>query len=182
MPRARIVALCFVLSWQAAAVDETEAASKRKTFAKRMVGKGALIRTGAATGFSYIAGTPREWGRGAAGLGKRFASSMGRRAVSTSVEMGVAAWRHEDLSFRPSGQTGFRRRMKHALLSTVVARKKTTGDPTVASGRISGAFASGFVSRLWQPARLRTVSSGGASSGIAMGANAGANAVREFWP
>jgi hypothetical protein len=107
---------------------------------------------------------------------------MGRRAVSTSVELGVAAWRHEDLSFRPSGETGFRRRMKHALLSTVVARKTTTGRPTVASGRISGAFAGGFVSRLWQPARLRTVSSGLSTSGISLGVDAGIHAVREFWP
>jgi hypothetical protein len=94
----------------------------------------------------------------------------------------VATVRHEDLKYYPSGKQGFGPRMKHALLSTVVARKTTDGRPTMATGRVSGAVAGGFVSRLWQPARLRTVSSGLATSGIALGADAGANAVREFWP
>ena len=39
-----------------------------------------------------------------------------------------------------------------------------------------------FVSRLWQPARLHTVSSGLSSSGISLGADAASNVVREFWP
>jgi hypothetical protein len=34
----------------------------------------------------------------------------------------------------------------------------------------------------WQPARLRTASGGIASAGVSLGADAGANLVREFWP
>src|SRR5260370_601244 len=129
-----------------------------------------------------IANRAHEWGCGPSGVGKRLGSGMGKHLVKSSVQFGVAALRHEDLKYYRSEKQGFSPRMKHALLSTVVARKTTNGRPTMATGRVSGAVAGGFVSRLWQPARLRTVSSGLATSGIALGADAGANAVREFWP
>jgi hypothetical protein len=177
MRNASVLVLCFALSWPAGAADE-----ERKPLVKRWFGKAALIRSGASTAWGYAWNRPHEWGRGVPGLGKRFASSVGTRMVSSTVSMGVAAWRHEDLSYTPSDETGFKPRLRHALLSTVIAKKKTTGQPTVASGRISGALAGGFVSRLWQPARLHTFSSGLTTSGISLGMEAGFHVAREFWP
>ncbi len=178
--RTRVIAMILAVFSSIYAADLPKPG--RPSFAKKLIGPPALVRSGASAVYGQIRNSPHEWGRGASGLGKRFASSVGTHVVKTSVQVGVAAWRHEDLSYRPSEKQGFRPRLQHALVSTVVARKKTDGSPTVASGRISGAVASGMVSRLWQPVRLRTVGSGFATAGIAMGVDAGAHVTREFWP
>jgi hypothetical protein len=107
---------------------------------------------------------------------------MATHVVKNTIQFGVAAARHEDLQYHPSNETGFRPRLRHALVSTVVTRKTTTGQKTVAAGRISGAMGSGLISRAWQPAAARTIGGGLASGGIMLGADAGANVAREFWP
>ncbi len=147
-----------------------------------MVGRGALVRTGIGAAIQQARNSPHEWGRGISGFGKRAASGFGKHAIHTSVEYAVAAARHEDLRYHPLREGGFRPRLRHALVSTVVTRKTTTGKRTVAAGRISGSVASGFISRAWQPASLRTFGSGASSAGIALGADAGMNVVHEFWP
>ena len=167
-------------------VDTTQATEsykpEEKPLEKRYFGKRSFALAGTGTAIAHAKNSPMEWGRGASGLAKRFGSAFGKHMVKTSVQVGVAAWRHEDLKYYPSEKPGFRPRMQHALVSTVVARKKPSGNPTVATSRLSGAAASGFVSRLWMPVRLRTVGNGVASAGISLGVDAGTNAVREFWP
>jgi hypothetical protein len=176
-----ISTLClFLVAGQMPAAEPPK--REHESLAREAFGKQAIIRAGAGATVGHIANRPHEWGRGPSGFGKRFGSGMGKHVVKSSVQFGVAALRHEDLKYYRSERQGFRPRMKHALLSTVVARKTTNGRPTMATGRVSGAVAGGFVSRLWQPARLHTVSSGLGSSGISLGADAGANVVREFWP
>jgi hypothetical protein len=126
--------------------------------------------------------SPRQWGRSGAGFGKRLASGMGTHIVNNSIKYGVAGIRHEDLHYHRSNEKGFGPRMRHALVSTVVTNKTTNGKKTVAAGRISGAMGSGLISRTWQPAVARTVGGGLATGGITLGASAGANVAREFWP
>jgi hypothetical protein len=153
-----------------------------RSLLQQSFGKPAFIRSGIAAGWGFIRNSPHEWGRTTAGFGKQFASSFGRHLVKGTVQFGVGALRKEDLTYHRSDQAGFGLRLRHALVSTLVARKTTTGRPTMALSRVSGNFAGGFVSRLWQPARLRTVGSGFATTGISFGADAGVNVIREFWP
>ena len=154
----------------------------RRQYLKETYGKGALAGVGARAGINQLRRSPKEWGGGAGGFGKRLASGMGTHVVNNTIKFGVAAARHEDLHYYRSNQKGFGPRMRHALISTVVTRKTTTGKRTVAGGRISGAIGSGLISRAWQPAATRTVGGGLASGGITLGASAGANVAREFWP
>jgi len=116
------------------------------------------------------------------GFGKRLGSAFAKHVVKNVIQYPVAHFRHEELGYHPSGKHGFGPRLKYALVSTVITRKTTTGRRTVAAGEISGAVGSGLVSRLWQPARLHTLSSGFASGGITLGADAGLNVAKEFWP
>jgi hypothetical protein len=89
---------------------------------------------------------------------------------------------HEELSYKPSGKTGFGARLKYALLSTVLTRKTTNQHRVVAVGEISGIVGGGFISRLWHPDYYHTAASGFAATGIGFAAEAGMNVVREFWP
>jgi hypothetical protein len=90
--------------------------------------------------------------------------------------------RHEVLGYQRSTDTRFRPRLEHALLATVYTHKTTTGKKTVNTHEIAGAIGSGLISRLWQPASVRSLSMGFASAGITLGADAGTNVLREFWP
>lgn len=154
----------------------------RTKYVKKTFGRRAAIGTGASAAIGQARNVPHEWGRGGGGFGKRVASGFGTHVVKNTIEFGVASARHEQMGYQRSGKHGFGPRLKYALVSTVVTRKTTTGKRTPAMGRISGAFGSGLISRAWQPAGLRTVSSGFATGGIMLGVDAGAHVAREFWP
>jgi hypothetical protein len=108
--------------------------------------------------------------RGKGSFGQHLATSMEGHLVKNTVQYGVASIRHEDLHYHRSTKKGFGPRLRHALVSTVVTRKTTTGKKTVASGRISGAATAGLVA------------GGAATGGMAIAADASANVAREFWP
>jgi hypothetical protein len=149
---------------------------------KRAAGKRAFIGAALGAATQQAENSPREWGRGWAGFGKRFASSFGKNAVKCGIEVTVGTIRHEELGYHRSGKEGFRPRLQYALLSTVITRKTTTGEKTFASGSVSGAVGAGFISRLWQPLRLHTVGSGLGSAGVSLGIDAGIHVTQEFWP
>ena len=165
-----------------AAQAETSWEQHLKPIAKKAFSPSSFVKTGAGALLQHVRDSPPEWGQGAAGLGKRFGSTFGKHLVGGSVQMSVGTLLHEDLTYHPSEKTGFAPRLKYAILSTLIARDTTTGDPTPAFGRFSGALAGGFVSRTWQPVRLHTISSGFESSGVSLGADAAMNIIREFWP
>jgi hypothetical protein len=49
-------------------------------------------------------------------------------------------------------------------------------------GRVSGTLGGSFISRTWHPERQRTVGNALRNAGISLGAEAGWNLLREFWP
>src|SRR5579871_1189827 len=138
------------------ALGADRVASPPRQIEKKTIGKRALIGSAVGAGIQQAENSPREWGQGWAGLGKRFASGVGKHGVKAAIQVTVGTIRHEELSYRPSGKTGFRPRLEYALLSTVITRKTTTGQKTFAAGEVSGAIGAGFISRLWQPVRLHT--------------------------
>jgi hypothetical protein len=154
----------------------------RSRYVKDTFGKRAAVRAGAGAGIQQLRNSPHEWGQGVKGFGKRVGSGFAQHVVKNSIQYPIAAVRHEELGYRPSGKKGFGPRLGYALSSTVITHKTTTGKKTVASGRIAGAMGSGLISRAWQPAALHTASSGIASGGIMLGVDAGTNVAREFWP
>jgi hypothetical protein len=172
--------ILLIASQIAQPADESH--SYRDEYVKRTLNKEAAVRVGAGAVFQTARNSPHEWGRTVGGFGKRVGSALGEHVLKKTIEFGVASVRHEELGYRPSGKSRFRPRLKYALVSTVMTRKTTTGERTAALGRISGDFGSGLISRVWQPARLRTVGSGFATGGIMLGVDAGTHVVREFWP
>jgi hypothetical protein len=173
--------LCASVSASAPVTTESEQ-PKHDSLLKHLFSKKGLVLTGFSTVVQHIRRSPHEWGSNAGALGKRFAGLMGQRVIRNSVTYGMAKALKQDLKYYPSEQSGFLRRVRHALVSTVIARKKDSKDSTVATAQITGTAAGAFLSRLWQPVRLRTIGSGFSSLGISLSADAGLNVVREFWP
>lgn len=174
-----VITLTALVTGSLLAVDVEPTA---KEYARRTVNPTSLGKTAASATIGEIRNAPHEWGRGWSGFGKRVASAIGTHAVKGAIHMGVSKALHEQIDYQRSDQQGFKPRLKHALLATVVTRKTTTGAKTPNIGNVSGAVGAGFISRLWQPARLHTVASGASTSGILLGVDAGSNVAREFWP
>jgi len=157
-------------------------ASGDRTYWKHTFGATAVGRSALGAAVSQANNTPSEWGQGAAGFGKRLANSFAKHVLKKGIQYPVAKAFHEELSYHPSGKAGFRPRLTYALLGVVLTHKTTTGQRTVSKGELAGAFGSGFISRLWQPASVRTVSAAFGSAGLTLGVDAAGNVVREFWP
>src|ERR1051325_3698088 len=87
----------------------------------------------------------------------RFASAFGTHVIKHTVQYPIAKFRHERISYQRSAETGFGPRFKHAVLATVITPRTNREGETIATGHIAGAVSAGFLSRLWQPARLHTV-------------------------
>ena len=131
----------------------------------------------AGAGLGQIRGTPKNYGGGTAGFAKRLGAGFASHAVGTTVEHAVAARLHEDLHYHPSHKTGVGPRVLYALKSTVVTHDTRSGKSRPAVGRLSGHAAAGVVSQAAFHA-----GSGAATAGIGLGAEAGTNVAREFWP
>jgi len=145
-------------------------------------GPKAVVLAGVGAAVNQANDTPREWGQGAAGFGRRVGSAFGKHLVHKAIQYPIARLRHEEFTYHPSGKVGFGPRLKYALVGTVATHKTTTGQRTMAAGQITGAIGSGLISRLWQPASVSSIASGFASGGITLGVDAGLNVVKEFWP
>lgn len=153
-----------------------------RRYVKHTFGTKSAAMAAVGAGVNQLTNTPGEWGQGAAGFGRRFASAFGKHIVHNTIRYPVAKLLHEEVGYHRSNKQGFRGRLKYALVATIITHKTTTERPTLAVGEISGAFGSGLISRLWQPASVRTIGSGFESGGITIAVDAGLNVLREFWP
>ncbi len=81
---------------------------------------------------------------------------------------------HEETRYTRA-QGGFGAHVKSALGNTFLVYHRGSNHRTVAAGRISGAFAGGMVSRLWQPAAM-------GSAGTSLAVDFGVNMAREYYP
>jgi hypothetical protein len=141
----------------------------------------AVIGSAAGAGIGQWRDSPPEWGQGGAGYGARFASSFSGHIVQQTILSGTAACLGEDTRYIHSGQRGFKRRLKYALASTVMARAND-GSRRLSLSQM-GSFAGGaFLSRLWQPPSTGGAADGVASLAASVGVAAGFNVVREFVP
>ncbi len=151
-------------------------------YRRKIINPQAAARAGAVAGINTARNVPHEWGGGPAGFAKRAGSAFGQHVVKGTIEMGVGAWHHENLSFQPSNLQGTWPRLKFAVKSTFIVPRTDRPGKTVALGRISGNMGAGVISRAWQPASSAGLGAGIASGGIGLGADVGVHVAHEFWP
>ncbi len=149
---------------------------------KRAINRGSVTNAAAGAAVNHLRHTPREWGGGAGGFAKRFASGLGHHVVKVGIQGGVAAVHHENLRYQRSNLHGTLPRLKYAVKSTFWVPRSNRSGHTVALGRLSGNMGAGLISRAWQPASTAGVGAGLPSGGIGLGADVGYHVAREFWP
>jgi hypothetical protein len=175
------IALAVLITLLAAAV---EGAARKKTahpyrtrWKHATIGKGAMGRVAIGAGVGQLRNSPRKYGGGISGFGKRLGAGFATNAVGKTVEHGVAAKLHEDLDYHRSNKQGVFPRLGYALKSTVVTRNTKSGKKRPAAGRLAGHAASGAFTQ-----GVLAAGSGASTAGIGLAADAGANVVREFVP
>jgi len=126
-------------------------------------------------------GTPRQWGGGWPGFGRRLASRAGNAVLQGTFQAPLAAILHEDVRYIPTSQHSFQRRALHAILYSFLTYNDK-GHPTLNIANLTAFYASTAVTTSWLPgignAAKYTFSN--ASEQIAL--SFPLNVVQEFWP
>lgn len=157
--------------------------NRLRKYGKSLVKRDAIVGIGSSAALGQARNAPHEWGRGPAGFAKRLGSGAAHYVVKDGIQRGVGAALHEEQNnYVRANKPGFGPKLKSAAQNTFWVKHKNSNKRYPAVGRLSGDFGSGMASRLWQPARLHTVSSGLATGGISVGADFGWNLAREYMP
>ena len=78
-------------------------------------------------GVDQYTNSPPEWDQGVAGYGKRFGSDLGIEAVGTTARYGLAEALKEDTIYYRCECAGIFPRLRHAAVSSLVARRGEDG-------------------------------------------------------
>ena len=124
-----------------------------KRYVMSTVGPTRLAWSAASAGINQWRDHPEEWGQGAKGYGKRYASSMGQNAIQQTVTYGLDSAMGLDTGFQRSKRQGFFPRFKDALIQNVTSRTKS-GNRVIAVPRFAGAYSSAIIAKeTWYPER-----------------------------
>lgn len=139
----------------------------------------ALLGVGVAAGFDQGSHEPVEWGQGAAGYGKRYASRLGQNAIQQTVTYGLSEALRQDSAFHKSERHSFGERLGDALAQNITSRT-ATGRRVLSASRLAGFYVGGLVPAVtWYPDRF------GYKDGLRQGTYSlafgfGVNVLREF--
>jgi hypothetical protein len=138
-----------------------------------------LLRSAAAAAISQWNDSPEEWGQGAKGYGKRFASSLGQNAIQQTVTYGLDSALKLDTGFKKSKREGFFPRLKDALAQNVTSRNRS-GDRVISIPRFAGVYTGAIIAHeTWYPDRYN-YKDGIRSGTTTLLISFGINVVREF--
>jgi hypothetical protein len=127
---------------------------KLRNFAFDAVGPYPFLGAIGAAGIQQAYGTPREWGEGWDSFGVRVASDYGIALSTTTARYAMAEVFHEDTLYYPCACAGFKRRLGHALISTVTARRGDDGHRAFSFAAFSAPYGGAMAATLgWYPDR-----------------------------
>lgn len=150
-----------------------------KRYVKSTVGPTRLAYSAVSAGINQWTNSPEEWGQGAKGYGRRYASSMGENAIRQTVIYGLDSAMGLDTGFQRSKREGFFPRLKDALLQNVTSRTRS-GNRVISVPRFAGVYTGALVSReTWYPERY-SYKDGLRSGTKSLLTGFGINLVREF--
>jgi hypothetical protein len=125
--------------------------------------------------------SPSEWGEGAEGFGKRYASGLARNMIARTISFGVAAGDGEDSRYVRSADSGIWRRTRHAVAWTFLSRS-SSGGTTIAYSQFAGFYGAGFIANAWEPPSQRDTPHALERGSTALLSSAGGHLFSEFWP
>ena len=141
----------------------------------------AWLGSGAGAAIEQWRLDPPEWGGGAAGFGRRYASVHGYLAAREAFAFALGAALREDPRYPRSRSTGFGARARDAVVNSLVVR--TDGGRRTFNFALAGSqVGAGLLTNTWYPDGDNSVGDGLTRAGIGFGFAVFRNVVREFWP
>jgi hypothetical protein len=141
----------------------------------------AILGPAFGAGIGQAQNSPKEWGQGGEGYGKRFASGVARREISETIRFGFAAADGEDPRYFPLREGGMWARTQHAVVSTFVS-KTSDGRAIPAFSRFAGNYGAALISNTWYPTSRSTTGWALERGSTALASSVGFNLLREFVP
>jgi hypothetical protein len=155
------------------------ASGRAKLYVSGLINSFSFVESAAGAGFGQWRDRPPEWRQGAAGYGRRFASSFAQHATGETLKFGLASLLHEDNRFVPSGRTKLPSRLLYALESTFQSRDDN-GQRQVSYSNLGSLAGASLLSRTWQPKSTGGAGNGAVAFGISVVFAAGVNVAHEF--
>jgi hypothetical protein len=149
-----------------------------RNFVVDAAGPVVLLETIVWAAAAQASDTPAEWGGGARGFGKRYASVAGQGVIQESVTYALSEALVVDSRFHKSDKHGFFPRAGDALIQAVTSRR-ANGHRVVSAPLLAGYAAGGLGLMTWYPDGY-TDKDGLRYGGLALTSRAGVNLVREF--
>jgi len=113
-----------------------------------------IAGAGFAAGINQAYNTPPEWKQGAAAYGKRFGSDFGIAVISTTTRHGLAQAFKEDTLYYRCECKGVFPRLKHAVISTLTARRGEDGHRVFSFPALIAPYAGSMTAvYAWYPGR-----------------------------
>jgi hypothetical protein len=128
--------------------------TKLRNYAFDAFGPYPLVGAAFAAGLGQVHNTPPEWKQGAEGFTKRIGSDFGIAAVSTTTRYGLAqAFKEDTLYYRCECQ-GVLPRLRHAVTSTLTARRGDDGHHVFSFPALIAPYAGAMTAvYAWYPGR-----------------------------
>jgi hypothetical protein len=131
-------------------------------------------------GINQFDNSPPEWRQGVEGFSKRFGSNFGIAAVATTTRYGLAQAFKEDTLYYRCNCSGVWPRMRHALTSTLTARRGEDGHRVFSLPALIAPYAGTMTAIYgWYPDRF-SAKDGFRNGNYALLAYAGENISLEF--
>jgi hypothetical protein len=141
-----------------------------------------LVGAALVAGVNQADGTPREWGGGIGGFGRRWGSNYGIGAITTTTRYGMAEMLREDTLYYRCQCTGFFPRFGHALISTFTGRRGEDGHRVFSVPSLVAPYVGEMVAvYAWYPSRY-DAKDAFRQANYSLLAYAGGNVALEFFP
>jgi|HubBroStandDraft_6_1064221.scaffolds.fasta_scaffold02266_5 hypothetical protein len=130
-------------------------ATKLRNYLFDAFGPYPVVGAALVAGVNQAYNTPPEWKQGAAGYGKRFGSDFGIAAISTTTRYGLAQAFKEDTLYYRCECKGLMPRLRHAVISTLIARRGDDGHRVFSFPALIAPYAGSMTAvYAWYPERF----------------------------
>jgi len=155
---------------------------KSELFVDNTASPGTLAASAFGAGIGWADDSPRGYGQGAEGFGKRFGASMARNASSEFFgTFLLASILREDPRFFPQVDPTLAGSIKYSLTRVVVTRNDDGRNVANWSGLLGPLMAEGLANVYW-PEEERTAPKTLERYGLDLATRAGFNMFRNYWP
>lgn len=149
-------------------------------FRQTFLTAGTYVARAFSAGIDQARGTPYEWGGGAGGYGKRYASRYGQFMIANTLQtVGNGALGFES-RYDLCRCTGFWPRTRHAVARNFYTYNGTEWQKRPAIPLYAGSFGAGMIANTWLPGRHNTFLEGTYGALWQAGIGSGYNFVSEF--